>query len=75
MIERRNGSVVTISSDAAVTISAASPAYAAAKSGVLTLTRYVAAEAAPYGVHKPCPQGKQEPSTRCGALLLVRPEH
>lgn len=50
MIERRDGSVVTISSDAAVTISAASPAYAAAKSAVLTLTRYVAAEAAPYGV-------------------------
>ena len=50
MIERRAGSVVTISSDAALTISSASVAYAAAKAAVLTLTRYVAAEAAPHGV-------------------------
>jgi 3-oxoacyl-[acyl-carrier protein] reductase len=50
MIERRAGSVVTISSDAALTIAPASIAYAAAKAAVLTLTRYVAAEAAPYGV-------------------------
>lgn len=50
MTERGRGAVVTISSDAATTISAASPAYAAAKAAGLTLTRAVAAETAARGV-------------------------
>ncbi len=50
MAERGRGAVVTISSDAATTISAASPAYAVAKAAVLTLTRAVAAETAARGV-------------------------
>jgi 3-oxoacyl-[acyl-carrier protein] reductase len=50
MIHRRAGSVVTISSDAALTIASTSVAYAAAKAAVLTLTRYIAADAAPHGV-------------------------
>jgi 3-oxoacyl-[acyl-carrier protein] reductase len=50
MIERRDGAVVTISSAAARVVTPASPAYAAAKAGVLSLTAYVAAEAAPSGV-------------------------
>jgi 3-oxoacyl-[acyl-carrier protein] reductase len=50
MTVRGRGAVVTVSSDAATTISAASPAYAAAKAAVLTLTRIVAAETADRGV-------------------------
>jgi 3-oxoacyl-[acyl-carrier protein] reductase len=50
MVERGHGAVVTISSDAATTISGASSAYAAAKAAVLTLTRAVAAETAGRGV-------------------------
>ncbi|MFI4964712.1 MAG: SDR family NAD(P)-dependent oxidoreductase [Caulobacterales bacterium] len=50
MMEARSGAVVTISSVAGRQPSGASAAYAAAKAGLLSLTRQAAAEAAPSGV-------------------------
>ena len=50
MVDRGSGAVVVINSDAAVTGTTASFAYAAAKSAVLTLTRRIAADTARHGV-------------------------
>jgi 3-oxoacyl-[acyl-carrier protein] reductase len=50
MMEARRGAIVTMASTAGRQISGASAAYAAAKSGLLSLTRQAAAEAAPCGV-------------------------
>ena len=50
MMEARRGAVVTMASTAGRQLSGASPAYAAGKSGLLSLTRQAAAEAAPAGV-------------------------
>jgi 3-oxoacyl-[acyl-carrier protein] reductase len=50
MMEARRGAIVTMASSAGRQQSGASAAYAAAKSGLLSLTRQAAAEAAPFGV-------------------------
>jgi 3-oxoacyl-[acyl-carrier protein] reductase len=50
MMEARRGAIVTMASTAGRQLSGASAAYAAAKSGLLSLTRQAAAEAAPFGV-------------------------
>ncbi|MFG2818612.1 SDR family NAD(P)-dependent oxidoreductase [Kitasatospora sp. NPDC048365] len=50
LVERRRGSVVTMASTAGRLPSGASAAYAAAKAGVLMLTRHLAAEVAADGV-------------------------
>jgi 3-oxoacyl-[acyl-carrier protein] reductase len=50
MMEARRGAIVTVASTAGRQASGASAAYAAAKSGLLSLTRQAAIEAAPSGV-------------------------
>jgi 3-oxoacyl-[acyl-carrier protein] reductase len=50
MFNARQGTVVTMASSAGRQLSGASSPYAAAKAGLLALTRQAAAEAAPYGV-------------------------
>jgi 3-oxoacyl-[acyl-carrier protein] reductase len=50
MIEARRGAAITMASTAGRQLSGASAAYAAAKSGLLSLTRQAAAEAGPFGV-------------------------
>ena len=50
MMAARRGAVVTMASTAGRQLSGASAAYAAAKAGLLSLTRQAAAEAAPSGV-------------------------
>lgn len=50
MMAARRGAIVTVASTAGRQASGASAAYAAAKSGLLSLTRQAAAEAAPSGV-------------------------
>jgi 3-oxoacyl-[acyl-carrier protein] reductase len=50
MFKVRQGAVVTMASSAGRQLSGASSPYAAAKAGLLALTRQAAAEAAPYGV-------------------------
>lgn len=50
MYERGSGTVVTIASSAGRQLSGASASYAAAKAGLLTLTRQAALEAAPHGL-------------------------
>jgi 3-oxoacyl-[acyl-carrier protein] reductase len=50
MVEAKRGAVVTMASTAGRQLSGASAAYAAAKSGLLSLTRQAAAEVAPFGV-------------------------
>ncbi|HKB90486.1 MAG TPA: SDR family NAD(P)-dependent oxidoreductase [Opitutaceae bacterium] len=50
MIKRRRGAIVTMASTAGRAVSPASPAYGAAKAGVLMLTRQIALEVAQYGV-------------------------
>lgn len=54
MMERRDGSIVTMSSSAARQPSRASAPYAAAKGAVMTLTHYIASEAAPSNVRINC---------------------
>ncbi|WP_413992316.1 SDR family NAD(P)-dependent oxidoreductase [Labrys okinawensis] len=50
MLQARRGAIVTMSSSAGRQLSGASAPYTAAKAGLQSLTRQVAAEAAPYGV-------------------------
>ena len=50
MMEARRGAIVTMASTAGRQLSGASAAYAAAKAGLLSLTRQAAAEAGPSGV-------------------------
>ena len=54
MVERRGGSIVTMGSSAARIPTAAPAPYAAAKAGVVMLTRHVASEVGPHGVRINC---------------------
>jgi 3-oxoacyl-[acyl-carrier protein] reductase len=54
MVARGAGSVITMASTAARRPTAASPAYTAAKAGIIALTRTAAAEAGPSGVRVNC---------------------
>jgi 3-oxoacyl-[acyl-carrier protein] reductase len=54
MIERRRGAIVTMASSAARVPTPASAAYAAAKAGVMMLTRHVAGEVGQHGVRVNC---------------------
>src|SRR3984957_19502532 len=54
MIERRRGSIVTMSSTAGRQSGGASVAYAAAKAGIVMLTRHLANDLAPHGVRINC---------------------
>ena|SRR2546426_9421334 len=57
MLERRTGSIITVGSSAArflVGVSASSASYAAAKAGVVMLSRRLAAEVAGYGIRVNC---------------------
>jgi 3-oxoacyl-[acyl-carrier protein] reductase len=54
MLERRRGSVVTMSSTAGRQPGGASVAYAAAKAGIVMLTRHLAVDFAPHGVRINC---------------------
>jgi 3-oxoacyl-[acyl-carrier protein] reductase len=54
MIERRTGSIVTMSSTAGRQPSPANLAYAAAKAGVVMLTKHLAAEVATHGIRVNC---------------------
>ena len=54
MTERRRGSIVTMSSTAGRQPGGASVAYAAAKAGIVMLTRHLANDLAPYGVRINC---------------------
>jgi 3-oxoacyl-[acyl-carrier protein] reductase len=50
MIKRRQGAIITMASTAGRAVSLASPAYGAAKAGVLMLTRQAALQVAQFGV-------------------------
>jgi 3-oxoacyl-[acyl-carrier protein] reductase len=54
MMERRSGSIITMASSAGRLAGGASAPYAAAKAGVIMLTRQLAAEAGEYGVRANC---------------------
>jgi 3-oxoacyl-[acyl-carrier protein] reductase len=54
MIERRRGSIVTMSSTAGRQPGGASVAYATAKAGIVMLTRHLANDLAPHGVRINC---------------------
>ena len=54
MIERRRGSVVTMASAAARQPAKSNVAYAAAKAGVVAMTRHIASEIGPSGVRLNC---------------------
>ena len=54
MVDRRHGSVVTMSSSAGRQPGGAAVAYAAAKAGIVMLTRHLAVDFAPHGVRINC---------------------
>ena len=54
MIERGHGSIITMSSAAARQAARSNAAYAAAKAGVIALTRHLAAEMGPHGIRVNC---------------------
>lgn len=54
MIERGRGSIITMSSAAARQAARSNAAYAAAKAGVIALTRHLAAEMGPHGIRVNC---------------------
>ncbi|MGH2859191.1 MAG: SDR family NAD(P)-dependent oxidoreductase, partial [Solirubrobacteraceae bacterium] len=54
MVEHRRGTIITMSSAAARQAAQSGAAYAAAKAGVVALTRHLAAEVAPDGVRVNC---------------------
>jgi 3-oxoacyl-[acyl-carrier protein] reductase len=70
MIERRCGSIITMGTGAArLPIAGPSAAYAAAKSGVITYTRYLALEAGRHGIRANCISPGMIPSKRPGRVL------
>jgi 3-oxoacyl-[acyl-carrier protein] reductase len=54
MLERHSGSIITMSSSAARQAAQSNAAYAAAKAGVIALTRHLANEIAPHGIRVNC---------------------
>lgn len=54
MVERGSGAIVTMSSAAARHVTRANSAYAAAKGGIISLTRQLAGELAPHGIRVNC---------------------
>jgi 3-oxoacyl-[acyl-carrier protein] reductase len=54
MIDRRRGAIITMSSAAARQAARSNAAYAAAKAGVIALTRHLAAEMGPHGIRVNC---------------------
>jgi 3-oxoacyl-[acyl-carrier protein] reductase len=54
MIDRRRGSLITMSSAAGRQAAGSSAAYAAAKAGVIAFTRHLAAEMGPHGIRVNC---------------------
>ena len=54
MIGRRHGSIITMSSAAGRQAAQSNAAYAAAKAGVIALTRHLAAELGPHGIRVTC---------------------
>ncbi len=54
MLERRRGAIVNIASVAGVTGGNIGPAYAAAKGGLVNLTRFLARELLPHGIRVNC---------------------
>ena len=54
MLERRRGSIITMSSAAARQAAQSNAAYAAAKAGVIAFTRHLANETAPHGIRINC---------------------
>jgi 3-oxoacyl-[acyl-carrier protein] reductase len=54
MIDRRRGSIITMSSAAARQAARSNAAYAAAKAGVIAFTRHLAAELGPHGIRVNC---------------------
>jgi 3-oxoacyl-[acyl-carrier protein] reductase len=54
MVARRHGSIITMASSAARVPTPASAGYAAAKAGVIMLTRHVAHEVGRHGVRVNC---------------------
>jgi 3-oxoacyl-[acyl-carrier protein] reductase len=69
MIERRRGSIVTMSSTAGRQPGGASVAYAAAKAGIVMLTRHLAADLAPHGVRINCIAPSAIETERLAALM------
>jgi 3-oxoacyl-[acyl-carrier protein] reductase len=69
MIERRRGSIVTMSSSAGRQPGGASVAYAAAKAGIVMLTRHLAADLAPHGVRVNCIAPSAIETERLAALM------
>jgi 3-oxoacyl-[acyl-carrier protein] reductase len=73
------GSIVTLASTAGRLATLASPAYAAAKAGLLMLTREAALQAAPHGVRVnaialgPVPEGKDMPQELIDHIAALHP--
>jgi 3-oxoacyl-[acyl-carrier protein] reductase len=73
MLERRAGSIVTMSSAAARQPARSNAAYAAAKAGVIALTRHLAAELGPQGIRVNCLAPSAIENERMRAAMT--PEH
>jgi 3-oxoacyl-[acyl-carrier protein] reductase len=72
MKDRQSGAIVTMASTAGRSASPASPAYAAAKAGVIMLTRHLANEVGPLNVRVNCISPSAILTTRTGRHM---PEH
>ena len=76
MIERGHGAIVTMASAAARQAARSSAAYAAAKAGVIALTRHLAAEVGPFGIRVNCisPSSVENERLRTWTTAEVRQE-